>query len=364
MKSISIYRVNAVLLLVILTTIILYYGKIFLIPLFFSILLAMLLLPVCRKLEKWGIGRIWSTLIGILIIILFVLAIMGIIGAQAASMSQDLPKMQAKAQQVIQTAQSWVQSQFGVAPQQQIAYVQKGVSKIGQSANKFFTSMLSGIMGLLTGFVLVLLYFFFLLWKREKYKEFFLRLVKEENKNEVDKELGQITHVAGQYLIGRLISMAFLAIFYMIGFTIAGVPNGPLVALVAVIPTIVPYVGAFVGGFFPLAMALVGGSSGMVLPVIIILVAAQVIDNNIIEPIVEGESLNISPIFTIVAIVLGELVWGVAGMVLFIPMFAILRIICAHVPALDPFNFLLENEVEEPAWVQKMKGWFQKKKEG
>lgn len=361
MKSISIYRANAFLLIVILTTIILYYGKEFLIPLFFGILLAMLLLPVCRKLEKWGIGRIWSTLIGVLIIILFVLAVLGVIGAQAASMSQDLPKMQAKAQQFIQTAQRWIESQFGVAPEQQIAYLQKGVSSISQSANKFFTSILSGAMGLITGFALILLYFFFLMWKREKYKEFFLQLVKEENRKEVNKELDEITHVAGQYLLGRLISLAFLAIFYMIGFTIAGLPNGPLVALVAVIPTIVPYVGSFIGGFFPLAMALIGDSSGQVLPVIIILVVAQIIDNNIIEPLVEGESLNISPIFTIVAIVLGELVWGIAGMVLFIPMFAILRIICAHLPALHPFSFLLENDVEEPKWAKKIQGWFQKK---
>jgi predicted PurR-regulated permease PerM len=318
----------------------------------------MLLLPICRKLEKWGISRIWSTLIGIIIIILFVLLLLGIIAAQAASMSQDLPRMQVKAQQFIQTAQSWIQSKYGMTPQDQISYLQQGVSNISQSASKFFTSILSGAMGLITGFVLVLLYFFFLMWKREKYKDFFLQLVEEENKPEVTKELNQITHVASQYLIGRLISMGFLAVFYMIGFSIVGLENSILVALVAVIPTIVPYVGSFIGGFFPLAMALVGESSGMVLPVIIILIVAQVIDNNIIEPIVEGESMDISPIFTIIGIVLGEQIWGIAGMVLFIPMFAILRIVCSHLPVLHPFNFLLENEVEEPAWVHKIKGWF------
>lgn len=358
MKSISIFRINAILLLIILTTIILYYGKTFLIPLSFSILLSMLLLPVCQKLESWGLGRIGSTLIGILIIILIVLTLLGIIGAQGASMSQDLPRMQAKTQELIQTVQNWIQGKFGVAPQEQITYLKKGVSNISQSANKFFTSILSGALGLLTGFVLVLLYFFFLMWKREKYKAFFLRLVKKENEPEVNKELNQIIKVAGQYLIGRLISLMFLAVFYMIGFSLVGLQNGILVALVAVIPTIVPYVGAFVGGFFPLAMALVSGSPGMALGVLIILLVAQALDNNLIEPLVEGESLDISPIFTIIAIVLGELVWGVAGMILFIPMFAILRIICEHIPALHPFGFLLKNEVEEPEWVNKVKGWF------
>ncbi|MDQ4140875.1 MAG: AI-2E family transporter, partial [Bacteroidota bacterium] len=103
------------------------------------------------------------------------------------------------------------------------------------------------------------------------------------------------------------------------------------------------------------------GSFGMVLPIIIVLILAQIIDNNIIEPLVEGNSLNLSPIITIVAIVLGELIWGIAGMILFIPMFAILRIICDHIPALHSYGYLLRNDVKEPKWVEKVKGFFNRK---
>ena len=66
-------------------------------------------------------------------------------------------------------------------------------------------------------------------------------------------------------------------------------------------------------------------------------------------------------LFTIVAIVLGELVWGISGMILFIPMFAILKIICDHIPSLHPYSFLLANEVEEPHWVNTVKKWFKKR---
>ncbi|HEX9981472.1 MAG TPA: AI-2E family transporter [Flavobacterium sp.] len=362
MKSIPIYRLNAVLLLIILTAVILYFGKTFLAPLFFSMLLVMLLMPVCRKFEKWGIGRIWSTLIGILIIMLFTAAFIGIIAAQAAAMAEDIPKMQSNAEQFLTNTQSWIQSRYGISPVEQISYLKKGIGKASQSGGQFFGAVLTGTFGLLTGFVLVLLYFFFLMWKREKYRSFILKLVKEESRSEVSRELNQINSVAGKYLIGRMISMVFLAVFYMIGFSVVGLENGILVALVAVVPTIVPYVGAFIGGFFPIALALVTGSSEMVVPVVIILVIAQVIDNNIIEPLAEGQSLGISPIWTIVAIVLGELVWGVAGMILFIPMFAIVKIICDHIPALSPYSFLLGNEVGQPQWVEKIRKAFTTKK--
>src|SRR5690606_40014148 len=116
MKSISLYRYNAILLLLILTTVVLYFGKELLVPLFFAILLAMLLLPVCRKLESWGVNRVWSTLTGILIIVAFIAGLITIIAAQGVSLSEDMPQMQSKAQQLIQNVQEWIQSRYGIAP--------------------------------------------------------------------------------------------------------------------------------------------------------------------------------------------------------------------------------------------------------
>jgi predicted PurR-regulated permease PerM len=362
MKTVSVYRVAAVLVIALVSYRIIYYGKVFLVPITFAVLLAMLMLPVSRKLEGWGMGRIWATLSCIGIILLFITGMFAIISAQAASMSEDLPQILTRLQQLIDMVQQWIQQQFGVPPEQQISFAKSQGAGFSKSLQTYAKALLTGSFGLLGGFALTLLYFFFLMWKREKYKEFFLRLAREENQGEVKRELHEITKVAGQYLIARLLSMLFLAVVYALGFSIIGLKNGILIALIAVIPTIIPYVGAFIGGFFPLVMALVSGSAAMALPVIGVLVVAQIIDNNIIEPLVEGSSLNLSPIVTILAIVLGELTWGVAGMILFIPLFAVIRIICEHIPALHPYGFLLANDVEEPKWIEKIKGWAQKLK--
>ena len=361
MKSISLNRLNGILLLLVLITVILYYGKAFLAPLFFSILLSMLLLPVCERLEKWGFGRIWATLSGILIILTAIAAVVAILVAQGNALAEDLPQMQARAQEMLASIQKDIAQQYDIDPKEQQSYLSKAIDSMAKSGGTFFNNILSWITGLVAGLVLVILYFFFIMWKREKFREFILKLVKEENRTRVRREMGEISTVSGRYLIGRLISMGFLAVVYMTGFTIAGLPNGLLIALIAVLPTIVPYIGAFVGGFFPVAIALAGDDPGLVWPVVGILVTAQVIDNNIIEPLVEGESLDISPIFTIIALVIGELLWGVAGMIIFMPLFAIVRIICSKIPELHPYSYLLENEVDEPKWVDAVKKWFSEK---
>ncbi len=361
MTNISLARVNKALLLGVLTVIILYYARSFLIPLSFGILFSMLLLPVSRKLEQWGLGRKTATFICILIILLFVFGIVSIISAQANSFSKDLPQIQIKLQQLIDTVQHWIHSKVGVSTEQQVQFVKKQVDKFSQSANTYATSFLAGTFSILGGFVLVLLYFFFLMWKREKYEAFFLRVASKEHHSEVKKELDEITKVASQYVVGRLISMIFLIAVYAIGFYVIGLKNAVLVSFIAVLPTIVPYIGAYIGGIFPVIMALVSGSADMVVPVLLLLIIAQTFDNNVIEPLAQGETLNISPIITILALVVGNLLWGIAGMVLFVPMFAVIRIICEHVPALNPYGFLLANDVEDSPWVAKVKKWFKDK---
>ncbi|MFD2245901.1 AI-2E family transporter [Pontibacter ruber] len=360
MKSISIYRASAILLFGILLVIALYYGRIFFIPLGFAALLSMLMTPVSRKLEQWGIGRGVATLLCILIFMLFLAAIAAVIAAQLVSFSEDLPQIQKKLEQLLDTLQQWIQHKYGASPQQQITFVREQISSLSQSANKYFTTVLSGTLGLVSAFVLVVLYMFFLMWKREKFEEFTLRLVSPENRPEAQQVVNEIKQVAAQYLVGRLMSMLFLAIFYSIGLSVLGLKNAVLVSIIAVLPTIIPYVGAFVGAVFPLIVAMISGSPSMVLPTFAILVAAQVIDNNIIEPLVMGSKLNLSPIFTIIAIVLGEMIWGIPGMILFEPLFAVVRIVSQHVQKLHPYGFLLQNEVEDPKWVDKLKGLFGK----
>lgn len=361
MGTISLNRVNAALLLGVLTLVILHYGRTFLVPFSFAILFSMLMLPVSRKMEKWGLGRVAATLVCIFIILLFVFGVLGIISAQAVQFKEQLPQIQERAQSLLDTVFSWIQQKIGLTPQEQIRFLKQQVSRYSESANTIVTSFLSGAVGIMGGFVLVILYFFFLMWKREKYETFFLKLATSERQEDVKRELQEITRVATLYLAGRLVSMIFLGVIYGVGFSMIGLKNAIFLSFIAVIPTIIPYVGAYIGGMFPLVMALVTGSTGMVLPVLILLVVAQTIDNNIIEPLAEGESLNISPIVTIIALVLGELVWGVSGMILFVPFFAVIRIVCDHIPSLNPYGFLLANDVEDSGWLRKMKSWLKRK---
>jgi predicted PurR-regulated permease PerM len=109
-------------------------------------------------------------------------------------------------------------------------------------------------------------------------------------------------------------------------------------------------------------MVFIEGSTDMFWPIVLLLVLTQVFDNNIIEPLAEGERLHIGPIWTIIALVIGELIWGVAGMIIFMPLVAIIKIICDHIPTLQPYAYLLNNEIPSPKLLKYARSILQRKK--
>ncbi|GAA3994010.1 hypothetical protein GCM10022408_00160 [Hymenobacter fastidiosus] len=361
MRSISLPRANGLLLLALLSVALLYVGRLFFIPLAFALLLAMLLRPVSNWLERRGLGRAGAALVCLLLVLAFIGGLAWLISEQGSRIADDWPQLQARLDQELAKGQQLVQEKFGVAPQKQVQLVREQLAKVSQSISRFVGTSLKGLLGVVGGLVLVLLYLFFLLWQRRKFRQFALQLATPDNRPEVDRMLDQISKVGGQYLVGRLLSMVFIAAVYAIGFSIIGLKNALLLSVIAVLPTLVPYVGAYIGAAFPLVMALAGGESGLVLPTIGVIVLAQFIDNNIIEPLVMGSALHLSPLFTIVAVVLGELLWGIPGMILFEPLLAIIRIGCSHVPALHPYAYLLEDEMREPRWLKQVKRVFRRK---
>jgi predicted PurR-regulated permease PerM len=100
-----------------------------------------------------------------------------------------------------------------------------------------------------------------------------------------------------------------------------------------------------------------GGGLGMVIGVIGTYLLIQIIQTYILEPLMVGSGVHINPLFTILAIVAAELVWGVGGMAIAVPMLGIVKIICDHVEPLKPYGYLIgedKKKREAPTFIAKI----------
>ena len=148
---------------------------------------------------------------------------------------------------------------------------------------------------------------------------------------------------------------------YGIGFSIVGVKNSIFFAMLCGLLEIVPFIGNLTGTALTLIMALSqGGGANMAIGILITYGCVQFIQTYILEPLVVGAQVKINPLFTIIAIVIGELIWGIPGMILAIPLLGIAKIIFDNVDSLKPYGFLIAEEKKkgDTSFVDKIKGWF------
>jgi predicted PurR-regulated permease PerM len=348
-----------VLAFLVLLIVALYYARPFLIPLTFAGLLSMLLLPLVKKLEQKKWNRALSVLVAELLFVFSIAIIIGLLWWQLSSLLEDANSLEQKFNQKIAELQQFLSKKFGipVKKQQEVLQGEGGRSKLAAMIASAFGTITS----VLVNFILVLVYIFLFIFYREHLKTFILKLVPQNKKTEVTKTIDDIQKVSSKYITGLSVMIICLWVMYGIGFSIVGVRNAIFFAVLCGILEIIPFVGNLTGSLLTVAMTLLqGGSSGMIVGVIITYGVVQFIQTYLLEPLVVGSEVDINPLFTILALIMGELIWGIPGMILAIPLMGITKIICQHVEPLRPYAFVIgpANKKANTKWSEKLKKLF------
>jgi predicted PurR-regulated permease PerM len=354
-------RINQYLLFTVLLVLILYYGKTFLIPITFAALLAMLMSPVCRRLDKLGLKRGLSTAICIVILLAALVGIGFVIGSQFNAFADDVTLIEKKGRELLNQLQAYITDEVGISEKKQAAMMKEQTKGAGKVAASAANKILGGLTSTIGTIVVTLVFTFLFIHGKEKYQNFFIRLYKDQDSDKVKKVTDKISEVGQQYLVGRVKSILIIALMYSIGLSIIGLKNALLLAGIAALLTVIPYVGTVLGGLFPVLMALVTEDTyHTALYAALVMFVIQTIDNYFIEPNVVGGEVNVSALVSIASILTGGLIWGIAGMILFLPMAAITKIICDNVESLKPIGYVLgegDTKRRSPGIVE----WFRKK---
>ena len=357
----SLSKTNRFLLFAILSVVILYYAKEFLIPVAFAGILSMLFLSVSNRLEGKGMSRGGAALWCVLAILLTIALFAALITWQISNLSEDAPQMEQRITKMVTQVKETVSSTFGISKEKQQEMMQKQQQQGGGGLSKVATGIVSSIMGFLVDGLLTLVYIFLFLTFRSHLKKFILQWVPAEEKTKAGKIITQSSKVAHQYLSGLGMMIVILWIMYGIAFSIIGVKSAIFFAILCGLLEIIPFVGNLAGNALTVLMAITqGGGTSMIIAILVTYAIVQFIQSYILEPLVVGAEVNINPLFTILAIVAGELIWGVPGMILAIPILGITKIVCDNVEGLKPIGFLIgkEKKGKENNLKEKVKGWF------
>ena len=178
--------------------------------------------------------------------------------------------------------------------------------------------------------------------------KFLVSVFLEENKTLVHDIIEQVQYIIRKYIIGLLIQMGVIAAVVSIAFWILGIKYAFLLGLITGVLNVIPYIGIFTALVLSTLITFATATLlSKVLLVIITLVVVHLIDSNILLPIVVGSKVRINALITVLGVIIGEMVWGISGMFLSIPVIAVLKIIFDRVESMKPWGIILGDEEQK-----------------
>ncbi|RNC83801.1 MAG: AI-2E family transporter [Balneola sp.] len=328
--------------------VILSYGKFILMPLAFAAFLSMLLSPVTRKLESWKLGRAFSIVLTLLLVIVVFAGIISLISAQFVQFSERVPEVTERLKNVIDEGIQFLEETAGLSQEERTNYLRQGLRNLVDRSGQFVSSFVGATTSAFTLILLIPIFIFFMLYYREMYQTFFRKLFEnKDGSSRIDMVLIDVQDVTQNYLVGMLTVIGILAVLNTVGLFIIGMEHAIFFAVFASLMAVIPYIGIIIGALPPLLFAFLLGDS-LLQPVLVIAVfgVVQFLEGNFITPRIVGSKVSINPFVAMLALIIGGEVWGISGMILFVPLIGILRVIFEEIEELKPYGYLLGNRIE------------------
>ncbi len=330
--------------IIVLSAVLLFWGRNLFIPLSVALLISCLLYPVCKWLESRGLGRNLSITLSLLALFVPLTGLILLLVNQLQGFTSQWPDIKIRLLGLYSDVSQFVNVRFNISFESQENWL---LDLLGNSGSKIIPFLGSTTYGLSIALVLVLLIPLLaalMLYYRNMLVEVLFRLLPEVSKANVRQLLQDSITSYYSFVKGMLMVYLIVAVLNSIGLAVLGIPQPILFGTIASLLTFVPYVGIVVASLLPVSVAWISYNSVWYpVGVVIVFTAVQVLEANVIFPMAVSNRLKINTLVTLVAILAGGILWGAAGMILFIPFLGILKLVADRSPGLKTLSMLLGN---------------------
>ncbi|MVN20842.1 AI-2E family transporter [Mucilaginibacter arboris] len=325
------------------------HGKELLAPLIFAMLFSILLLPLAKFFEnKVRLPRGAACGLSVILLIAAVGGIIYLVGSQISNLASDWPQLRDQVTTSFGNLQDWIAEHYDINAKKQMNYVHSATSKILDSSTVAISTTVLSLSSILLFLIFMMIDTFFLLLYRRLLMRFLVAVFKKDNSTVVYDVVERIQFIIRKYIIGLILEMTIVATVVCTVFLIGGIKYAFLLGLITGLFNIIPYIGIFTALLLSVLITFSTAAVGKVLLVLITIVAMHLIDSNILLPVIVGSKVKINALITILGVIIGEMLWGIPGMFLSIPVIAMTKIIFDRIESLKPWGVLLGDE-EEPS---------------
>ena len=314
-------------------------------PFLVALLLAYLFDPVVDRLEKLGLSRTWGV---VAVFALFTLIIGALLLVLIPMLAKQLLRLYELAPQMLDwlqhTAVPWVQSKLGLSDGfWKFDKVKAAISEhMGQTTDivgvvlSQATASSLALIGWLANLVLIPVVSFYLLRDWDLMMAKIRSLLPRHREERIMTLAGECHEVLGAFVRGQLLVMVALGFIYAAGLMLVGLELGLLIGMIAGLAAIVPYMGFVIGIGAALIAGLFqfGGDLYPMIGIVAVFMVGQALEGMVLTPLLVGDRIGLHPVAVIFAILAGGELFGFTGILLALPVAAVIMVLVRHVQVL------------------------------
>lgn len=334
-------KISQIILGLIAFTFVLYIGQAIILPLIYALILAVLMNPAVNFLVKRKFNKILAISIVLLLSTALILGLVYFISSQMMMFGEALPQLKSKFNELLGQSTDFVSKNFNVKHSQINEWIASAKKEATSNSSMLIGQTLSTVTDVILVITLLPVYIFLFLYYKPLLLEFIGKLSPPQNQDSVREVIIETKLLIQSYLSGLLLEAVIVSALNALGLFILGVDYAILIGVIGGILNIVPYLGGIVATAIPMLLALATKSPTTALLVLGVYLLVQFIDNNYLMPFIVASRVKINALFSVIVVLIGGALWGIAGMFLAIPLTALLKVIFDRVKSLEPIGYLL-----------------------
>lgn len=321
-------------------------GSAFLHPIIFSVLFALFLNPIVKKIKSKLKIEWLSILAAFFTILLPIIAVLTLFSFQLIDIIEGLPSIAENFKKGINVAINKVLSVLPYETADSKSLIKDNLSTIVSRPISAIGEGLVSSTNLVFAIAIIFIYTFFMLYYRESFKQFIIHRYDRSRRTDVKEIINEIKDTVQSYVSGLGIVIIVLAVLNSIGLYFIGVNYAIFWGTMAGLLAVIPFIGSGLGGALPFFYSLATADYTLQpLLIVIYYIIIQQIEGNFITPKIVGNKVNINPFFAILALVFFGSFWGISGVILALPLISIIRIILGHFDNTKSFAILMSADV-------------------
>lgn len=320
---------------------ILYIGQEILVPIAFALIISILLNPAVKFFTRKGMNKIIAIVLCITLLLIIISAILFFIGSQITLFTDSLPQLRQKSDMLLDDIATWFSRTFEINKQKMDAWITVKKMEVMEKLDHMIGGALTTMSGFFILVFLVPIYIFMFLFYKPLLLEFVSLIFKKKSHGAVAEVLIGTKSLIQSYLIGLLIEMAIMATMNSTVLLIIGVDYAILFGIIGSFLNLIPYIGGIIAMALPMLMAFLTQTPMAAFFVMIGYIIVQIIDNNYLIPKIVASKVKVNALISIIVVLIGGALWGLAGMFLSIPFTGIAKVIFDKIQKLKPLGFLI-----------------------